>query len=469
MKRMASAMLSLFVVFAAASLAYGQASVPNLINFQGFLTDTAGAPVSDGSHGVDFRIYTALSGGSLLWTELTTQTTSNGVFTHQLGSITALSQTLFQDYDSLFLEITIEGEIISPRTLLTSTPYTRLANNLEVRNTANDTVVVRTIPSDQGISAYGSDGLRKIRLWSSSDYGISYLYDPDGDLTVRLSGNPSSGGELNLYQEDGTSGATLRGGSTANGATLSMYSAAGSQTILLDADLTGTSAAVLPADAISDLEIDDEPGVASETLSVGFISLSGATQNIRLRTINSPTSGYVLVIGTCQASIGHTNGTSSTATFGVSTASLTFPPNQDVLAQISSAAPSGTYILPITVHGLFTTAGGGDTYYFVGDEATGSWTINDIQFTTVFFPTAYGTVSPTVAVAGPGIPDAEATQVPAVSEADIAAEQAEAASFNSARLERELAEIKAQRAELEARIQRLEKQVDQTGPTQEIE
>jgi hypothetical protein len=470
MKRIVLTVLAAAAFLAVTSIAYGQASVPNLVNFQGLLTDTAGNPVSDGTYGVNFLLYDIPAGGVSLWTEATSQTTSGGVFTHQLGSISTLPQSLFQDYDSLFLEIVVNGEIIAPRTLLTSTPYTRLANNLEVRNSANDTVVVRTIPSEQGISTYGSDGLRKIRLWSSTDYGVSYLYDSDGGLTARLSGNSSSGGELNLYQEDGTSGANLLGGSTANGATLSMYSAAGSPTISLDADLTGTGAAVLPSDAISDFEIDDEPGVASDTAyAITSLFLSGAPQNISSRTITVPTSGYVLVIGTCQATVTHTTATLSNAFFGTSDVSVSFPPNQDVFVQIDDGLPSGNYYYAITVHGLYSVNAGANTFYFVADEGTGSWSVADIQFTLAFFPTAYGIVNPTLATGEAATTEEGFSLQSALTAADIAAEQAEAASFNSARLEKEMAEIKAQRAELEARISKLEKEIDRENPAPGVE
>ncbi|OGC92093.1 MAG: hypothetical protein A2142_06030 [candidate division Zixibacteria bacterium RBG_16_48_11] len=482
MKKIASAVLALFVLGLAASVAFGQASVPNLINFQGRLADTSGVPIADGPHNLTFAIYSLLSGGSTLWSEAASVTTKDGVFTHQLGSVAAFSQTLFQSYDSLYLEITVEGEIISPRTLLTSVPYTRLSNNLEVRSTANDTVVVRSIPSDRGLSSYGTDGTTKMRLWCNGLYGIIYLYDDaNSDQTVRLAGNSSSGGELNLYQEDATAGVNLRGGSTVNGATLSMYSAAGSPTISLDADLTGTSAAVLPADAISDLEIADEPGVASNANSDGVAIASTALAIILSRTITVPAAGYVLVLGTTQFEVTHVTGTSDTYNIGVSGSSTALPVNQDLFTTVIAALPTGTYQKVVSPHGLFVVPAGANTFYLLGEKVA-STSVNatafDSQLSLVYFPTAYGTVVGTFqnsaseqddgAIDAPDRERAASMRQHLTDEA-VSAEQAEAASFNSARLEKELAEIKAQRAELEARIQRLEKQVDQTGPTQEIE
>jgi len=49
---------------------YAQTAVPQMLNFQGRLTDQAGAPVTDGQHTVTFRLYDAdAPGGSLLWAE----------------------------------------------------------------------------------------------------------------------------------------------------------------------------------------------------------------------------------------------------------------------------------------------------------------------------------------------------------------------------------------------------------------
>ena len=91
-------------VLATASLVMAQTpSVPNLINFQGRLTDNVGNPVSDGPHTVNFFIYDSRTLGILLWSESQAPTTAGGLFTTQLGSVNPLPQTLFKDYDSLFL------------------------------------------------------------------------------------------------------------------------------------------------------------------------------------------------------------------------------------------------------------------------------------------------------------------------------------------------------------------------------
>jgi hypothetical protein len=46
------------------------------INYQGKLTDGSGVTVTDGSRSIEFNLYSASSGGSSLWTETQTVTTS---------------------------------------------------------------------------------------------------------------------------------------------------------------------------------------------------------------------------------------------------------------------------------------------------------------------------------------------------------------------------------------------------------
>src|SRR5215212_3311840 len=61
-------------------------AVPELVNYQGYLTDSGGAPVS-GTVTLQFRIWDASSGGNQLWSEThTTVTVSGGYFSVLLGS-----------------------------------------------------------------------------------------------------------------------------------------------------------------------------------------------------------------------------------------------------------------------------------------------------------------------------------------------------------------------------------------------
>jgi len=115
------------------------------INYQGKLTDSSNQAVSDGSYNMEFKLYNASSGGTLLWTETCTSTNKitidNGLFSHLLGSVNVLPDDIFNQ--NVWLSVNIgstttepvwDGEM-SPRKKLGSVPSSfeskRLSGKLE--------------------------------------------------------------------------------------------------------------------------------------------------------------------------------------------------------------------------------------------------------------------------------------------------------------------------------------------------
>jgi len=81
-----AALSGLFLIFALA--AGGRAAVPELINFQGKLTDSGGRTVAS-SVQIVFSFYTAAAGGSPVWTETQTVTPDSfGIYSVMLGAAT---------------------------------------------------------------------------------------------------------------------------------------------------------------------------------------------------------------------------------------------------------------------------------------------------------------------------------------------------------------------------------------------
>ncbi len=108
---------ALLLILAAA----GAGAVPLSTTYQGRLTDAQGQPVADGTHQVQFRLYTQAAGAlPPVWNfGPTPVTTSGGVFTAALP----LTPSLLLQHDALYLETLVEGVPLSPRTPLTSLPY----------------------------------------------------------------------------------------------------------------------------------------------------------------------------------------------------------------------------------------------------------------------------------------------------------------------------------------------------------
>ena len=99
-----------------------QAQVPQLLNYQGRL-DSSGTAVS-GTKSMVFSIYSAATGGTLLWTETQSSVTvTNGVFSVPLGSVTAFPSTLFTGMGDRYLETSVGGTVLSPRFRFTSVAY----------------------------------------------------------------------------------------------------------------------------------------------------------------------------------------------------------------------------------------------------------------------------------------------------------------------------------------------------------
>jgi len=96
-------------------------AVPRILNYQGKLVDSSGVGIS-GTHTLTFRLYTTESGGSPLWTETETLTITNGLFSTLLGNRTPFPDSVNFSVP-YWLEVEIDGETMSPREQLASSPY----------------------------------------------------------------------------------------------------------------------------------------------------------------------------------------------------------------------------------------------------------------------------------------------------------------------------------------------------------
>lgn len=96
--------------------------IPNLMNYQGVLTDSVGNPL-DGVYAMCFSIYDDSTGGTVLWTECHDSVdVSGGRFTVLLGSVEEITSEVFIT-QPVWLEIQVGGEITSPRRMITSAGY----------------------------------------------------------------------------------------------------------------------------------------------------------------------------------------------------------------------------------------------------------------------------------------------------------------------------------------------------------
>lgn len=121
-------LLSLVILCAVVAVALGD--IPKKISYQGRLLDgSTGLPLA-GSHTLTFRLCDSQVGGSTVWSETKTEDAdSSGVFSTLLGSVTPIEV----DFSNpCWLEIEVDGEILSTRREIVSVPYAYQASSAEM-------------------------------------------------------------------------------------------------------------------------------------------------------------------------------------------------------------------------------------------------------------------------------------------------------------------------------------------------
>ena len=128
----------LAALMAASTLTYAQSAavssvVPNVVNYNGTLTDASGRPLTAIS-GVTFSLYKASDGGAPLWMETQNlQPDSRGHFSAKLGSASGhgLPADVFASGEARWLGVRPQGQEEQPRVLLLSVPYALKALDAE--------------------------------------------------------------------------------------------------------------------------------------------------------------------------------------------------------------------------------------------------------------------------------------------------------------------------------------------------
>ena len=115
------------------SLLFEANAVPLQLTQQGRLLDGSGASVT-GVHTLTFRVYTASTGGSVLWSESLSVQFNNGYYATILGTDTqnnALDSDTLLNYP-VYLEVQLDANApMTPRQSVTSAPYAQIAGIAE--------------------------------------------------------------------------------------------------------------------------------------------------------------------------------------------------------------------------------------------------------------------------------------------------------------------------------------------------
>ncbi|MCK5125246.1 MAG: hypothetical protein KAR42_03230 [candidate division Zixibacteria bacterium] len=442
------------------------AEIPQMMNYQGRLSDDSGSPVADGNYTLYFHIYGSESGTDTIWSSGgQTVTAADGLFTYPLGSNVPFSSDLFYGPER-YLGITVGTDSeISPRTRLTSNAYAfhaRKADTAEFVLTAPGNFVEKTGDTLSGSLVFDgagngmdgqiqvgetfsniflyNEGSRKAALYGQG-YGSLILSDDGGINTVFLNARYNKGGSIRLRDNTGT------------------------DKVVFDAELTGDSAAILPTGSISSTEIFNEPGITSSEDGLTKYPLTFSFSTLAADTMTIPAPGYVFVIGGC--SVGIDMPTDSTdmmqGVIQIDTAGGAGS-NYSMKTLNAMDATRFSEMTPVTVFRTyyFATAG---TYIFQLEGA--NWSnysnvyTNDNQISCIYFSTAYGS-----------IPSGVSQPLPDVMESNIistANSSEKVTAENTSIKDLELIAKQAKIEEQAARIRRLEAELELKEAKEQLE
>lgn len=142
------------------------AAVPQVVNYQGRLTDNSPQqnPL-DATVTMDFSIWDAAIGGNSLWSETQSVPVVKGLFSVLLGSTTPLPPSLFTSGDTRYLEIHVSGETLTPRQQIATVPFANAAARADdaialggVGAAAYQQRIATPCPAGYAMNAVAADG-----------------------------------------------------------------------------------------------------------------------------------------------------------------------------------------------------------------------------------------------------------------------------------------------------------------------
>ncbi len=227
---------------------FATAAINKEINYQGKLLNTLNETVNDGSYNLRFRLYTASSGGSPLWTETwcyspdsgstcngsgtdSRLTITDGLFSTMLGNIASLSSIDFNQ--TLYLGVEVGGSAatpswdgeMTPRKKIGAVPAAFVADTLDNLDsvqflrtdaenaTSTSSTFLRIVQSGAGKIAefVGQSSSAVLTLLSNGKVGIGTT-TPYAELSVEGSSALGNSATAGYYMATTTATSTFVGG-----------------------------------------------------------------------------------------------------------------------------------------------------------------------------------------------------------------------------------------------------------------
>jgi hypothetical protein len=153
----------LFILLFIAISMFG--TIPNLINFQGALTQGNSSPVNT-TVDITFRIYDQENAGTKLWEETQIAVQINqGIFNTVLGNITPLPSTIFNG-DPVWITFRISGEQdeMYPRQKILPVPYSFRSKSTEHATRADTATTINGVPVNNLVL---QDNSGNVTIWGN--------------------------------------------------------------------------------------------------------------------------------------------------------------------------------------------------------------------------------------------------------------------------------------------------------------
>jgi hypothetical protein len=298
------------------------ATITPYISFQGKLTNPDGTNVTDTSYSVVFSIYTVSSGGSAVWTETKSVTTSAGLFQTNLGDTTTLPGSVNFNSNALYLGVKVGSDAeMTPRVQLTAAPQAFNADNLGGISSAG---YIQLSPGTQQSGFININGA----ITSGAVNGLTLAQAADGftiaggttsrtltvtgaNITIGSTIQPTAAGALTI-QSNGANTITLATPTVSAGTgAVSIMSGnasagiAGNVTIDTGTTSTGTPTVNIANANAKTIQIGNNTSNPSVTIDsgTGTIAIGSGAQG---RTVSLGTGGAAQLV-----SVGSTNAGSS--------------------------------------------------------------------------------------------------------------------------------------------------------------
>ncbi|HWQ60460.1 MAG TPA: hypothetical protein VN420_04960, partial [Candidatus Fimivivens sp.] len=176
-----SGILVILGIFSFSQEALAATGINSQINFQGKVVNTDGTNVANGNYNMIFRVYTASSGGSAIWTETWNSGTAqvgvtDGIFQVALGTYTSFPGSIDFNTDNIYLTVEFNGNgEMSPRIRFTAVPYAFNAEKVSGL-TVTDTTGTLTVANGKTVSfadAFTTSGAYPLTLTTTASTSLT--------------------------------------------------------------------------------------------------------------------------------------------------------------------------------------------------------------------------------------------------------------------------------------------------------